>query len=165
MPDSQEKAKRDMLVFLISFLGVMIGVLSLMLTWKWGKRKFAEYKQVKGDIGQLDYPDYAELLLRKYNRKFKVLADCGDLGGICDCGKKEIRLTYKPGTKKFEAFWEAAHEVGHAVWGQPALTNSNSTYISGYDYLYNIGSHLWVWKNPCIGLANDFHSLSGPVVG
>ncbi|MEW5953374.1 MAG: hypothetical protein AB1815_06440 [Bacillota bacterium] len=102
----------------LSFLEIVLGVLCLMLTWKWGKRKYERLIEVEGAIRKLKYPEYGEMLLKKYRVDFKLKPGLGNIGGICDFAKKEIRLTHKPGVMSFDAFWEVAHEVGHAVNGQ-----------------------------------------------
>lgn len=104
-------------MLLLSFLITLLGSAGLLFTWRFGKRGYSKLRKAEGCIEQLQYPEYAEKLLTKYNINFKLSLGTGN--GVCNYRKKEIQLTYNPGAKIFDAFWEAAHEVGHAVHGQP----------------------------------------------
>lgn len=72
--------------------------------------------------------EFAEALLRENALDYRVICDRPEVPGRCDWRKKQIFLSYGGNNKSLGAVFQAAHEVGHAVYG-PTIVIRNLTII------------------------------------
>lgn len=108
-------------LFLVSGFGMLVGIVVFFGIRRWGRSEYKVLNETEVSVRRACQVEMAEELLFKYGLRFEVLPYAGDLGGLCDFRRKRILLTYPRGIPVFGAFFEAAHEVGHAVNGRPLL--------------------------------------------